>query len=309
MPTARGSSRDRSKHQQKALHDDDEPTDRDGDGNGNGNGAKNAPTPAPALGQYIYPKNASDLPLNIVRTLLLVQTLVGASAWGVGSAPLLSLVGRTDLVNRNAAVAVKFIGDRLLGVRVTMDGREHFAQCGRPAVFVCNHQAMLDLYMLGYVLPEKCVVMAKDELFYAPFIGQQLYFGNNIFISRENQKSAFKTMRYVSNEMKRRKLGLFMYPEGTRSNQTTNDLLPFKKGAFRLAIDGQFPVVPIVISTYGDVSNPKQGLFRGGKVHIRVLPPISTEGMTVADVGSLTESTRDLMLKTLREISRPIAKL
>ena len=71
--------------------------------------------------------------------------------------------------------------------------------------------------------------MAKQDLKWVPFIGQMLYFGNNIFIDRNNTTSAVETLKYVASEMKRKKVGIFIFPEGTRSHQNTNSLLPFKK--------------------------------------------------------------------------------
>ncbi|KAJ3394707.1 1-acylglycerol-3-phosphate O-acyltransferase [Entophlyctis sp. JEL0112] len=168
--------------------------------------------------------------------------------------------------------------------------------------------------------------MAKSDFLYIPFMGQFLYLANNIFIDRENAKSASKTMKYVASELKRKNMGIFMYPEGTRSNQTDNSLLPFKQvctlvlpGAFRLAIEGQMPIIPIVISTYGDVCNMKTMVFKGGKVQVKgsysmvvsvrsnefykVLPPISTEGKSETDIVPLMRHVRGKMLDTLQEIS------
>ncbi|KAJ3330649.1 Trafficking protein particle complex 8 [Blyttiomyces sp. JEL0837] len=70
-------------------------------------------------------------------------------------------------------------------------------------------------------------------------------------------------------------------------------MLPFKKGAFHLAIQGQMPIVPIVASSYHDVYNLKRCLFEGGLVRVKVLPPIPTAGLTTADVDELMVHVRD----------------
>ncbi|KAJ1568782.1 1-acylglycerol-3-phosphate O-acyltransferase [Cladochytrium tenue] len=260
------------------------------------------------LQAVVYPRRAADIPLYLARASLYLQTLADASLWGMIVAPAFALMRQTHRANAHASGAVKVVGDMLLGIRVRMEGREHFEGV-RPAVFICNHQSFLDLYMLGYVFPPDCAIVAKDDLFWAPFIGQYLYLGGNIFIDRQNSKSAIATMKFISQEMQKKKMGVFMFPEGTRSHQTTNDMLPFKKGPFYLAIEGQYPIIPIVVSTYGDVYNTKQLLFRGGDVRVRVLPPVSTEGLTIKDTDKLLEDTRNAMLSTLREISRPVSKL
>ncbi|KAJ3205868.1 1-acylglycerol-3-phosphate O-acyltransferase [Dinochytrium kinnereticum] len=96
-------------------------------------------------------------------------------------------------------------------------------------------------------------------------------------------------------------MGLFMFPEGTRSHQTTNDLLPFKKGAFQLAVQGQMPIVPIVVNSYQDMYSSKQFYFRGGEMRIK--------GLTSSDIDDLVVKTRGLMVETLREISKPVPRL
>lgn len=60
-----------------------------------------------------------------------------------------------------------------------------------------------------------------------------------------------------------------MYPEGTRSHQSDNTLLPFKKGAFHLAVQGQMPLVPIVVSTYAPFYCEAEMMFEPCVVHIQ----------------------------------------
>jgi lysophosphatidate acyltransferase len=84
-------------------------------------------------------------------------------------------------------------------------------------------------YQSGHIFPPNCVIMAKKDLIWAPFIGQYLWMANNVFIDRDNNQNAIATMKYIASELKKKNMGIFMFPEGTRSHQTTNDMLPFKK--------------------------------------------------------------------------------
>ncbi|KAI9341444.1 hypothetical protein BDR26DRAFT_911629 [Obelidium mucronatum] len=236
----------------------------------------------------------------LARVFLLGSSFAAASLVGAAAA----LAGGGASANAAAAAAAR-LGAAPLGIAVAVAGAPHAAAARRPAVFVCNHQNILDLLLLGFVFPANCAILAKSSFKYIPFMGQFLWLADNIFIDRENAKSAAKTMAFVAREMKRKNVGIFMFPEGTRSYQRDNSMLPFKKGAFRLAIEGQVPIVPIVISTYYDVCDPKRGIFKGGNVRVQVLPPISTIGKTDADLDDLLHSTRELMINTLREISLP----
>jgi 1-acyl-sn-glycerol-3-phosphate acyltransferase len=86
-----------------------------------------------------------------------------------------------------------------------------------------------------------------------------------------------------------------IFPEGTRS--PTDALLPFKKGAFVLAIRGGAPVVPVAIIG-ARAAMPKGSRFiRPGTIRVRVGPPIETAGLTFDDRDRLMETTR-------REIER-----
>lgn len=83
-------------------------------------------------------------------------------------------------------------------------------------------------------------------------------------------------------------------------------MLPFKKGAFHLAIQAQLPVLPVVSVGYSHIYDSSKRSFPGGELEIRVLEPISTKGMTAEDVNSLMERTREVMLKHLKEMDMAI---
>ncbi|KAJ3267169.1 1-acylglycerol-3-phosphate O-acyltransferase [Chytriomyces hyalinus] len=241
-----------------------------------------------------------------VKVALMANAFGVASGFGMAGA-VYHARGDRRKGNAIARDALRVVGGAVLNVRVQMLGRENLGG-QRPAVFVCNHQNILDIFLLSYIFPDNCAIMAKDSFFYIPLMGQFLYLADNIFIDRENAKSAAKTMKFVSDELKRKNMGMFMFPEGTRSYQTDNSLLPFKQGAFRLAVEGQMPIIPIVVSTYGDVCDETRKVFKGGDVVVKVLDPIPTVGKTQADVRLVMDQTRNLMLNTLKEISKPNAR-
>lgn len=61
----------------------------------------------------------------------------------------------------------------------------------------------------------------------------------------------------------------FIFVEGTRSYSTKAELLPFKKGAFHLAVQAQVPIVPVVVANYSNVLNLKARIFNGGRVPVK----------------------------------------
>ncbi|KAJ3331853.1 1-acylglycerol-3-phosphate O-acyltransferase [Kappamyces sp. JEL0680] len=173
-----------------------------------------------------------------------------------------------------------------------------------------NHQSTLDLLLLGYVIPSRSVFTAKKEIASIPIMGQVFVAGNNILIDRGNRTSAVEAMNKVGERMKKDNLSVMIFPEGTRSNQRDNTLLPFKKGAFHLAKQTGFPIVPIVASTYFPIYDEKSMKFEQGTFAIKglcvvltpVLPPILTNGPDVT-VDGLIAQTHKAMEDALQSIS------
>jgi lysophosphatidate acyltransferase len=118
---------------------------------------------------------------------------------------------------------------------------------------------MIDILYLGAVFPRACSIMAKKELKYTPFLGQYITLGNNVFVDRTSRTDALRTFANVAETMKRKGISLFVFAEGTRSASEKPTLLPFKKGAFHLAVQGQVPVVPVV--SFPLNSNPQPVLY------------------------------------------------
>ena len=97
---------------------------------------------------------------------------------------------------------------------------------------------------------------------------------------------------------------LFIYPEGTRNSAKGLTMLPFKKGAFHIAVDCKLPIQPIVLSEY-DFLDVKKWIFNPGKVTIKVLPRIDTSGYTKDNLDDLVSHTRNLMIEELKNLAKP----
>ncbi|KAI9205326.1 uncharacterized protein BJ171DRAFT_598443 [Polychytrium aggregatum] len=240
----------------------------------------------------------------VYKHILLVFIMMATSFYGCTISIPLFLIGKGGMVNYYTGSFMAAIASPLLSVKYKVVN-EDLLHTDSSAVYIINHQSSLDLISMSRGFPKNAVVLAKSIIKWYPFLGPYMIFANNVFIDRGNRQSAIDTMANVAKILKQKNLSLFIYPEGTRSGQTTNTLLPFKKGAFHLAVQGQIPIIPIVFSSYHSVYNVKRRLFEDGEVTIKVLPKISTEGLTTADVDALIEKSRNLMLETLREISGP----
>lgn len=151
----------------------------------------------------------------------------------------------------------------------------------------------------------KCTVVAKKELFFAWPFGLAAWLCGLIFIKRMNSEASREHLNKASNDIKNKKIKLWIFPEGTRRN--TGELHPFKKGAFHVAINAQIPILPVVFSSYRTFLDDKNKHLNSGNVIISTLPPIPTSGLTKIDIDHLIEQTYDAMNKEFQITSKEVA--
>jgi 1-acyl-sn-glycerol-3-phosphate acyltransferase len=162
----------------------------------------------------------------------------------------------------------------------------------RPYVVVSNHESFVDILLISH-LPWEMKWLSKVEILRIPVLGWDMMLAGDVPVERGTRKSALKAMRRCQ-EVLAQKVSVMMFPEGTRSE--TDDMLPFKEGAFRLAVDSGVPILPLVVKGTR-TALPKHGWRFGRSVaEVRVLPPIETAGLTTRDVRALTEKVRSLIL-------------
>jgi 1-acyl-sn-glycerol-3-phosphate acyltransferase len=185
--------------------------------------------------------------------------------------------------------------------RVEISGEEHIYG-HQPCIYIANHQGYFDVPAMATVYPADTVVIAKKEIRSIPLFGWLYVRTGNILIDRGDRNQAVAQLKSVSAEIRRRGVSVWIFPEGTRG-KVPGELLPFKKGAFQMAIAAQRPLVPIVMSPLRTVIDTKAREIRPGTVEIRVLEPIPTEGLTETDVDSLLEEAHRRMSSALAELT------
>ena len=179
------------------------------------------------------------------------------------------------------------------GARVRVHGAEHI-QPGVSYVFLSTHQSYMDIpAMLGY-LPAQLRIAAKKSLFRIPFMGWHLTRAGHIPIDRSSTQNAVNSMQRAANYL-REGICAFVFPEGTRSRDGI--LHRFKKGGFKLAVQAGVPIIPITIIGSRQVLPPDEIIFRAGPIDMFVDAPISTHGLTDADLDPLMNSIYDIMAK------------
>lgn len=188
----------------------------------------------------------------------------------------------------------------VFGISVEVRNKENLFVDG-PCVIVSNHQSSLDILALVNVMPARTTALAKKEVKYMGPFGLAAWLSGLIFVDRSNHKSAISTMKYVASVIKERKVKIWIFPEGTRN--MNGKLLPFKKGAFHLAIEAQVPIVSVVISSYEKFLNYDMPKFETGHVIVSCLPPFSTDGMKLEDTECLLKKIHQEMSRVFHEMS------
>ncbi|KAJ1356914.1 hypothetical protein KIN20_014885 [Parelaphostrongylus tenuis] len=189
------------------------------------------------------------------------------------------------------------------GINVEVRGfNEHLAQLKGPAVIVCNHQSVIDVNVMARVWPPRGTVMMKKSLKYIPFFNLASILAHVVFVDRFNRESATNTVNRCVEQLRKHNLKVWIFPEGTRNRG--DGMLPFKKGAFNLAVRGSFPIIPIVFSNYRPFYSKSKWYFKSdGEVIAQVLKPVNTKELSEVDVSGLSEKVRSLMLDVYHKIS------
>jgi 1-acyl-sn-glycerol-3-phosphate acyltransferase len=227
----------------------------------------------------------------LISLWVYLSLAVVALFWAPWMALVYSLTARRDpgryVVGRwfrRAAVVVTTLNPlwrfRTTGVRVR-DPR-------RPYVAVANHESIADIFLVSH-LPWEMKWLSKEAVFRIPVMGWMMRMAGDIAVRRNDPRSRLRALEACRDRLAKG-VSVMIMPEGTRS--ASGEVLRFHDGAFRLAVETGCPILPIALA--GTRSAIAKGSWVMGRATAvaRVLPPVPTEGLTLADVPALRERVR-----------------
>ena len=173
---------------------------------------------------------------------------------------------------------------------------------GRTVV-VSNHESQADPFLISY-LPWEMKWLSKASMLKVPVLGWSMWLAGDVPVKRGTSESAKEAMARCARWLER-DMPVMIFPEGTRSK--TEDLLPFKDGAFRLAIETGAEVLPIAVRGTHKALPKHSWRFAFAKALVTVGTPISTKGMTLEDVERLKELAREQILALRAKLSPLVA--
>jgi 1-acyl-sn-glycerol-3-phosphate acyltransferase len=192
----------------------------------------------------------------------------------------------------------------LAGVTPRISGQERL-KGSMPAIYVMNHASTLDAFSGVWMCPYGGCGVFKKEIVKVPFYGQLAWMSGHLLLDRSNTGKAIETLKHMATFMKRHRLGVWIFPEGTRSRD--GRLLPFKKGFVHMAIATRFPVVPVVV--HGAHKNWEKGkfTFHPMTMDVDVLAPIDTSSWKEETAQDHASAVHALFAQTLRDDQKPLS--
>ncbi|MFE9575131.1 HAD-IB family hydrolase [Nocardia sp. NPDC006044] len=243
-------------------------------------------------------RDRCPLPLRAARTTL---GLIGVAGAGV-AAMLFSLKqSRRSGIDRMYNW-VSTSGLRGAGMRVRIAGAEH-ALSPRPAVFVFNHQSQLDVLIVPYVLRGGITGVVTEKVRRYPILGPLLRYVGAVFVDTNSPAQARRSIEPLVDALTSG-TSVAIAPEGQVS--PTPELLPFKKGAFHLAVQAGVPIIPLVIHNSGRALWRSAVTVRPGRIDVTVLPPIDIGTWNPGELEANITALRDLYVETMTDPDRSI---
>ena len=172
----------------------------------------------------------------------------------------------------------------------------------RPYVVVANHESYADIFLIS-CFPWEMKWLSKDTMFKIPLMGWMMQMAGDIRLVRGNRDSAAGAIIACRDRLAKR-VSVMIFPEGTRSK--TQEMLPFKDGAFRLAIEAGVPILPIAVA--GTRNAMAKGTFRflHARALAQLLEPIETAGLTLEDIPALKQRTRERIEEGRRQLAHEL---
>lgn len=170
----------------------------------------------------------------------------------------------------NVHIAGQFYSQiaKLLGLKITIR-RPHGFDTDKSYVVIANHQNSYDIITICKAAFPGAVTIGKKSLKWIPIFGQMYWLSGNIMIDRKNTAKALDTLQLTAKKITENNLSAWFFPEGTRSYG--RGILPFKVGAFRLAIATDTPVVMVTASNLHE--KIKWNRWNNGEVIIEMTAP------------------------------------
>lgn len=164
----------------------------------------------------------------------------------------------------------------------------------KPVIFIFNHCSTLDIPAFLALALQRFRVVIKWELQYIPFFFIIGRLTGQVFIKRSNKEHAIKTLQETYERLRKNNLSLVVAPEGSRKHK--GRIGTFKKGAFRMAIDLGYPIVPIYFDGNNRLSLGGSLMAKQGKITATIHPQVDTSSWKLETLDEHIDEVRNMYL-------------
>ncbi len=163
-------------------------------------------------------------------------------------------------------------------------------------VFIANHQGAFDIFLVYGFLNHNIKWMQKIGLRKLPFVGKASEIAGHVFV--DNSSIASRRDSIVeAKKVIEGGVSIIMFPEGSRTKN--GELSPFRRGAYKVAIDMELPIVPVTINGPFDIMRVKTLTLNPGKLELTIHKPIPTANLDTDDIPALMEQTKEIIYSAL----------
>jgi 1-acyl-sn-glycerol-3-phosphate acyltransferase len=185
-------------------------------------------------------------------------------------------------------------------IDLTVEGLENI-DLTEQYIMVSNHQSNLDIPVAVHALPLATRFISKQEVARIPIFGRAAQEAGVVMVNRESVRSGHEALNQAIGKSMDEGNSILIFAEGTRSR--TGEIGTFRKGAARIALATGKDILPIVIHGTYALNPPGSPIIYPGEVTVRVLPPLSTDGMTTQQVPAVTDELRRQIAENYDELA------
>ena len=190
----------------------------------------------------------------------------------------------------------------LTGTKVDARGIENVPK-DEAVLFMGNHRGYFDIVAVYMSVPVLVGFIAKKEVKKIPALGVWMKYINCLFLDREDKKEGLKTIIQAIDNVKNG-YSMFIMPEGSRSK--TYEMLPFKKGSFKIAMKANCKIVPVSIANSAEVIEKQFPRIKAKTIIVQYGKPIDLPNMSTEDLKQIDVITKQAIQEGLDKIREDV---